>query len=648
MKTSTIGLFIAIFCSNLCSCRNYLDVVPDNISTMDNVFKLRNEAEKYLFTCYSYMPKNGDGWYNPGLTSADEIWYPQNDQTTWHAAFRIAQGQQNAAAPLFDEWAGARKGGSGNTRFDYQKTWTGIRNCNIMLENMYDMSRVPDMSTTERARWIGEAVFLKAYYHYYMLRMYGPIPLVDKNIPVDAEIENTTVARVPVDSCVNYIARLLDTAAERLPERILDENTELGRATKPIALALKGKLLVMAASPLFNGNSDFASLKNRDGKSLFNPAFDARKWERARDAVKAAIESAEQNNFVLYEYKNDVYSLNDTTKVQLNIRNAVTQRWGVEHVWANSQMYFANEALCIPPMERGSNTNRSQLRGLWAAPIKIAKLFYSANGVPIEEDKTLNFSNYEQLRTAVTKERFNIEPGFQTARLNYDREPRFYADLGFDGGVWYQKDGNATSSDVNTFYVKAKNTEKAGFGDFVNWNETGYFIKKLLSWESTTAGTAAPTFRSYPWPEIRLADLYLLYAEALNEAEPASVKAIEYLDKVRKRAGLKGVVQCWTGFSSNPAKYTTQDGLRQIIHRERAIELVFEGHRFWDLRRWKEAPEELNKDITGWNIYGKTADTYYKERVVFSQKFVGPRDYFWPIGNYDTRRNSKLVENLGW
>ena len=78
------------------------------------------------------------------------------------------------------------------------------------------------------------------------------------------------------------------------------------------------------------------------------------------------------------------------------------------------------------------------------------------------------------------------------------------------------------------------------------------------------------------------------------------------------------------------------------------IELAFEGHRFWDLRRWKLAAEELNKDITGLNIFGKTAETYNNERVVFSQKFITPRDYFWPIGNYDTRRNPNLVENPGW
>jgi hypothetical protein len=134
----------------------------------------------------------------------------------------------------------------------------------------------------------------------------------------------------------------------------------------------------------------------------------------------------------------------------------------------------------------------------------------------------------------------------------------------------------------------------------------------------------------------------------LNEVEPGSATAISYVDKIRKRAGLKGVVESWTNYSSIPNKYSTQDGLRSIIQRERLIELAFEGQRFWDLRRWKKAFDEYNKDITGWTITGKTADTYYKERLVFSQRFIAPRDYFWPIGNFDTRRNPYLVENPGW
>jgi len=627
------------------ACTKFLDIVPDNAATLDNAFKLRDEAEKYLFTCYSFLPKNADGWYNAALTTSDEIWYPQNDQSTWHAAFRIAQGEQNASTPYFDEWAGARKGR--NERFDYQKIWSGIRQCNIFLENVSDLTKVRDLSTEERSRWLGEVEFLKAFYHYYMLRMYGPIPIVDKSTDINAEGKDMFLKRMPVDSCVNYISSLLQQAANKLPVRITDENNELGRITQPIALAVKAKLLVMAASPLFNGNPDYVSFKDKDGVQLISSQYDATKWVRARDALKEAIESAESNGNGLYRYRNDVYRLSDTIQTQLNIRNAITTWWNPEIVWSLTNVYFPNEAICTPPMARGTNVDRGSLEGVWAAPVKIAKMFYTKNGIPIEEDKTLNYSNYMQLRTATDSDKYYIEPGYVTARLNYDREPRFYACLGFDGGIWYMKD-SPSNSDEGTYYLKTKNTELAGYGHYMNYNQTGYFIKKLVNWESTTRGQSKPTWKGFPWPEIRMADLYLLYAETLNEIQGGSSEAISYVDKIRDRAGLKGVRESWNNYSNNPTKYTTKEGLRQIIQKERSIELVFEGQRLWDLKRWKLAGEELNKDITGMNIFGKTDATYNQEMFIFKQSFIVPRDYFWPIGDYDIRRNDKLVENPGW
>src|SRR5690606_5688801 len=381
------------------SCSKFLDIVPDNVSVIEHAFKLRIEAEKYLFTCYSYLPENGDGWFNVGMMSGDEIWLPQNDQAHWHPAFRIAQGMQNKGRPYFNEWGGDLKGGDG--RFNYLRIWQAIRHCNIFLETIQEENVAPDLNSFERQRWIGEVEFLKAYYHFYMLRMYGPIPIVDVNASESSEPEDLYYKRMPVDDVVNFISNLLDQAIEKLPERITDENTELGRITKPIALAIKSRVWQLAASPLFNGNTDYIDLVDKDGISLVSTTYDATKWEKARDAAKAAIDIAEANSVKLYTYTNDRYNLSTQTKTQLNIRNAVTERWGDEVVWGLSNSYFVNEALCMPPLARGSNVDRFQLQGVWAAPIKVAKQFYTKNGVPIEEDKTLDFSNYMSTRTAV-------------------------------------------------------------------------------------------------------------------------------------------------------------------------------------------------------------------------------------------------------
>lgn len=640
VSISMIMLAVGLMFSTV-SCSDYLDVVPDNVTTLDNAFSLKNEAEKYLFTCYSYIPRNGDGWLNIGMMSGDEIWLPQTDRTYWNPAFRIAQGNQNSNIPLLDAWRGYQLGATGSDK----RLFAGLRSCNIFLENVRNLNKVPDLTLDIRTRWLGEVEFLKAYYHYYLLRMYGPIPIIDVNVPLDADVQASYVYRRPVDECVNYIDALLDSSIAKLPDVVENDLQEMGRITKPIALALKAKLWVMAASPLFNGNSDFAGFTDSEGTLLFNPTYDPVKWQKAKEACKAAIDAAEGVGHKLHVYTNDPFGLTDTTKIQLSIRQAVSEPWNSEVVWGNSNSYFWNSNMCQILLTGTKAQNRLPTPGVWEAPLKIAKMFYTSNGVPIEEDITLDFTDYEQLRKATKNESYNIKTNYITARLNFDRENRFYADLGFDGGIWYKKDARGVDT---AFYAQTKWADLGGAPSTLSWNETGYYIKKLVNWEMVFGDNDATTYGQYPWPEVRLADLYLLYAEALNETEPASAEAIVYLDKIRARAGLAGVVESWTNYSSNPGKFATQEGLREIIHRERMIELAFEGHRFWDLRRWKKAAEELNKDITGWNYTGTTAATYYRETQIYSQTFVTPRDYLWPIGAEDTRKNPKLVENPGW
>jgi hypothetical protein len=108
------------------------------------------------------------------------------------------------------------------------------------------------------------------------------------------------------------------------------------------------------------------------------------------------------------------------------------------------------------------------------------------------------------------------------------------------------------------------------------------------------------------------------------------------------------VQDAWTKYSTNPLKYTTKAGLREIIKRERAIEMAFEGSRFWDLRRWKDAAYELNQPVKGWTTTGTTEDTYYQVRTIFQQRFIAPRDYLWPVRLSNLSVNNNLVQNPGW
>lgn len=617
-------------------------MVPDNVSTVDHAFKLRNEAEKYLFTCYSYLPKNGDAIYNTGMLAGDEIWIPFEKGYTSYA-FHIARGNQRISDTYVNVWDGYWHGAGPD---DNYPIFDGIRHCNTFLENVNDKTKVLDLEDAERERWLGEVEFLKAYYHFYLLRMYGPIPIIDKNLSVDAPEGEVNVSRMPIDTCINYISNLLDSAASKLPDLITDRITELGRISKPIALAVKAKVLLTAASPFFNGNSDYNNFVSRDGELFFNPTYDETKWQKAADAALEAIQAAETAGNNLYEFTNKTFNLSDTTITQMSIRQAVCERWNDEIIWANPNSTASSELqkICMVPLS--SDDNYDDAQKIMSPPLKIARMFYTKNGVPIDEDKTLNFSNNTELRIAVASERFNIKEGYETARLNFDREPRFYADLSFDGGIWYKYD-SPSNSDEGTYVVKAKYGDYAGSWNSFYVNETGYFIKKLVDWNMTMSSSGA-TYKDYPWPEIRLADLYLMYAEALNETSGPVSDVLIYLDRIRDRAGLKGIAESWTNYSTNPSKYQSKDGLREIIQRERLIELVFEGSRFWDLRRWKQSSEYLNEPITGWNVYGTDSESYYQVRTVYQQEFISPRDYLWPIEDSELLRNLNLVQNPGW
>lgn len=629
MKRTLIAILsISAFFS---SCKGYLDIVPDNIATIDNAFANRNEAEKYLFTCYSFLPQENNIYENPALLGGDEMWTYWPITTLSRLPFEpqdMARGNQGKVYPKFNYWDGLVYG---------KPLFRAIRDCNIFLENV---DKVVDLDPSMKARWIAEVKFLKAYYHFYLLRMYGPVPLIRTNLAIDATTEEVRVERAPVDSVFQYAAALMDTAVADLPLVITNRTAELGRISKPVALAIKARILLAAASPLFNGNNDFNSLKNKAGEPLVNGTYDAAKWTKAAEACKAAIDACAQADIKLYEFDTNLVNVNDTIRREMSIRNAFSERWNSEVIWGYTIAPGTDIQQQAIPRLNSAYPGNEQTYGQIAPTMRMAESFYSDKGVPINEDKTWNYADRYTLRTAVSAEKNHVQEGYTTVGLHFNREPRFYANLGFDGGLWYMQNG--------TWKVQARSgqsqSRKAAFG----YSITGYFPKKLANWKFVIQSGQGVAIERYAWPIIRLADLYLMYAEALNESAGPTAEAYFYINEVRKRGGLKTVEESWTQYSSNPTKYTTKEGLRAIIHQERTVELAFEGTRFWDLRRWKKAAEVLNAQVYGWDIEQEDATAYYRKKLLFNQRFTAPRDYFWPIREYNLIVNPNLVQNPGW
>ncbi|MFD2599445.1 RagB/SusD family nutrient uptake outer membrane protein [Sphingobacterium corticis] len=640
-----IGLFL------LSGCNKYMDIVPDNIAELEQAFSMRVMAERYLFTCYSYIPRGNDLQRNPALLSGDEFWlnsmtnYSQGEFPNWY----IAMGAQNTNSPLLNFWDGNNQGGSGD---DHVRLWRAIRDCNIFLENIYD---VRDMDEVEIKRWSAEVKFLKAYFHYYLLRMYGPIPIVDVNTATFEDPENVHFERESTDAVFAYITRTIDEAMPDLMVDVMQPAQENGRVTQIVAKAMKAEILVTAASPLFNGNADYPDYVNADNQPLFNAAENPEKWVAAATACREAIAAAEAAGKSLYKWTPPTTMIRapqPSTIYQMSIRQAVTERMNnPESLWVNNRS-TANQSHqghgFMPRSIDPARITNSQTGGYMAPTLNMALLFYSKNGVPIEEDFTYNYAGRFNLRTVPIGQspyQYDLIPGHVTVGMHFDRENRFYGSLSFDGGRYFM---NNHSSDSLAYPINARpGGNAAATNSPTRYSGTGYTPKKLVSYFNVVGSEQAFTTYTYPFVMMRLGNLYLLCAEALNEVNGPTQEVFQYLDAIRARSGLRGVIESWSDFSSNPTKPNSKEGLREIIHRERTIELAFESQRFWDLRRWKTAQEELNTPIYGWDIRQNTEQTYYRRVVMFTRTFT-LRDYFWPISINELRRNTSLLQSPLW
>ena len=626
--------FIIILLAGLFSCDNYLDIVPDQTQQVDLLFERKEVAYTALATCYAYLPKN-DGVYTSFMTMSDEITTPISKETD---GVRIMKGQQSASNPKFGLWSGWSDQGS---------LWEGIRHCNILIENIHN---VVDMTEEEMNSWAAEAKFLKAYYHFLLFTYYGPIPIVDENLPISASDNEVRVKRSTVDQSVDYIVQTIDDAILDLPVRELSSN-DLGRIDQVIAKSIKSRVLLYAASPLFNGNSEmYSGFVNEDGEHYFNQTYDQTKWDLAKDASLDAINAALENGVGLYEFSStppnyeDEYEESEFLRTLYDLKYTIVDKWNSELIWGNSNPVRDNDWWQMQAACMMKNPSASSVEAAWqwiAPTLRIAELFYTENGLPIDQDLTYDFQNRFNTATVGASQNYQAQYGTTTAKLNLNREPRFYSSLGFDRGY------NRTWG--NLWQLRMKKGEIHGrIANSDDYLITGYALKKLVHPDSE--GDGYNKIVTYAWPMIRLSELYLNYAEAINESAGPNQEAYDALNAVRERAGISNVEDAWgnASISATLNKHTTQDGFREIIRQERLIELSFEGNRYNDIRRWKQAEQYFNSPVFGWSVDETSVSGYYNITQVGIRSFNSPRDYFHPISINEITINPNLTQNLGW
>ena len=600
-KIFNIALFV-LLATGMISCKKYLDQVPDDRLTLEETFNQRGTTEKFLNNIYSNIP-NEWGQRNPGGDENAGIWTGASDEGEFLWGFV----QSN------DYNIGSWDGNSGFVGDFWRNYYRGIRNASTFIQSV--RADAIDMTPALATQYTAEARALRAMYYFYLMRNFGPVILLgDEVLPPDAPLEQIVLPSSSFDECVDYVTSQLDVAMADLP--VAYNNNNYGRITKGIASAFKAQMLLLAASPLFNGNTDYAAFKNTDGKQLISQTYDAAKWARAATAYKDFLTQFYPSTYDLFKVMNGT-----TIDGYLSTRDVFLNDWNKEVILARPAASLSGRQYEMTPYHNNYPREVKGSGGLGATQRQV-DAFFTANGKSIDDPT----SGY-------------VATGYSDFILPYDdqprsiynqwvnREPRFYTNITFDGSVWLNRNNGVI---VTELWNHGNSGKQTGGGDY---SPTGYIVRKAMGLGNWDVGGRALIL-------YRLANVFLDYAEALNEADPGNAEIALYVNLIRERAGIP------TYGSADIPMPSSQDEMRTAIRRERQVELAFENVRFFDTRRWKIATTTDNGPMLGLNISqdlpGFLTPTPFETRV-FSQ-----RHYLWPIPYTDVNVNNLLVQNPGW
>ena len=666
-KITRIATALALPVCLLTSC-NYLDVIPPEQADFDDTMKDESATLNFLYTCYGYVPRSNPYDHKQFEQSADEIAQPKPFN---NYAQQMAWGTLSPA--YYNSW-----GGDDVNIWTPSYNWLGYVH---RFEDLLDKLSPSGVTEDDKNQYRAEAKFLDAYYHFRVLQAFGPCPIIDKL--VDPNITNGQIpGRSHFDYCVNYIVGLLDESAKVLPAtRTTDE---LGRATSVIAKCLKARVLLYAASPLWNGSFFNKNWKNKNyetegyGQELVSKEYDPQKWQRALTACEEAMTAAQSAGYELFdiaaankmadrdqlglpfvpgkEANNDANNLFKERVRMFQYMAHSTEADNKELIWATrieSEYTNGGEAMDCRLPNRVIKKSDGSWTGGWASvgpTLYSVQHFYTENGLLPENDpkfptKDEWYSRFYEGKTSPALETNGLDKEDvknDIIKLNGNREARFYAWIVFDGDQYAQKITNG-----NPLWVNFKNSNTNGYRvtDSRNCVGTGYISRKFIDPNIKYTSSGSRTASACRRPLIRMAELYLNLAECYA-AVGNTAKALDNLNKIRERAGLPDVTE---------ADCNSKMSLTDWIRNERFVELYEEGHRYYDLRRWCIAPKML-KAGTRYGLNGLTINPSFEEfnqPTMIDQPFKwNDRSYLLPIwtrtGMDELYSNPQVVQAPGY
>lgn len=588
-KYSIFALALAMGAMTLTSCEdafgNFLDKQPSNELT---------KAE--VLGSFTLLEQNHNDTYNFLLHGANRINNSWLDAATDLAESSIGTSGTRTSFNIGNYYGG---GGAAELTSVWESRYRGIRKCNITINTLEaenaDKLRPADLSVelfqTRKANFIAEARFLRAYFYWELFLRYGPVPMVTTELDPNGDLMTGYTERPDLKTFMDFLFKEVKECEAGLKTYAeTSDETYAGEVNQPTARALYVRMMLYMASPRFSAQSGIT-------------------WQQAADAAKDFLADYGDNYRLETRTNGGVAAYNNAW-----LLNSYADK--------NPEIIFFRNDVAIGWSGISTDTPVGEGGQGGLCPSQNLVDMYDM------EDGSAPFTQYDATGAPVYvngKPSVNAESGYTDQNMWKNRDPRLAASVLYQGSEW---NGRA----INVIYGQSDNP----IGN-QNVTPTGYYVRKYIPetiLSSNHSGTAKRLWRIFTYSEILLS-----YAEALNEADYAGNKSLvcNLLDQIRHRGGIIGNV-------ANRADLNSQTAMRNFIHKERTIELAFEEHRWWDVRRWNVAGEALGRDIYGIDV---AADGTITRKVAQQRKWQD-KFYLYPIPEAEVWKIGQDFQNEGW
>ena len=658
MKKIIVNIFFAFIVLFATSCEDYFDSVPSDTISMDKVFSSRILALEWLSNVYQYLPDETAQNYTGGEDETRGIWMPASLEG--YLPWGHCNSHHVNSGTLYPS--------TGYVQNMWKAYYRGIQKANVYLKNI---DRCKDMEEIVKLRTKAEARALRSIYYFNLFKIYGPVVIIEDEVFDNQDDVSTMLrARSSVDDYIKYILDEFDAILQ--DGDLFSHYNETdgssytiypGNITNEIVRAVRSQVLFYAASHLYNGDPYYKDLVNPDGTHLFPQSRDNEKWRKAKAAAIDFINN-EPFQLVFRDRANNLAASVENSCPYYSVSESFLGREDNEEMIFYSTRNDNNMEYCMRPRHEGIQDAHRGGGGL-SVPLQTVDLFFTKNGLRIEDDpEYYNYTNEDEDKFNSSREMTSAEAykdmysgytyftpgtGYRIMKQFYNREPRFYIAFTFQNRRW-------DFDESKTYYTDFSYNGNSGGKGTHDYPKSGVLARKKLR------KTGSVQYNIF----IRLTEIYLNYAEACAELGEYQ-EAVEAINIIRTRAGVAAYGlngESAPGYRGETRIPLASSDVLSAVRRERLIELAYENHHYFDVRRWGVAGMAQGDgwiypawhkggeggEMMGFNVLSDDADhpMYFYKKGAWETRIFSERMKLFPIPQNEINVNNRMVQNTGW